>query len=295
MGSALSLLGLSIDDQNNMSWLQFAICSLVPFGQMWARIFYMNGSLDKWWTFIPIFFFPPFQFIPMLMMKYGYIQRGEGADVIDKWIAIPIIAKFLIPFIVPVLGLEDGMINDLVQGLIMLGTILIPNMIRRSENCKDGITSDSVGKGFMDSVVEFSLPSVLLTVIPYLPMVGSIVSIVQSIPLIGDFANQLIWVMCFAFVYVVVNIINQNTMATYCTAPLTGNTQDKIIFWISIALKGISYFADSAMDMVGDLQGSMQQGMQGMYGMPSMPSMYGMYGMRGGSELSNLAKLSAFA
>ena len=30
--------------------------TLLPFGQLWSRIFDYNGTVEMWWFFIPLFF-----------------------------------------------------------------------------------------------------------------------------------------------------------------------------------------------------------------------------------------------
>ena len=50
------------------------IMGLIPLGQLWARIFNFNGSLDKWWLMFPLFLIPPFSFIPLILMKMGFVS-----------------------------------------------------------------------------------------------------------------------------------------------------------------------------------------------------------------------------
>ena len=51
---------------------------LIPMGQLWARIFKLNGSLDHKWSMLPFFMIPPLQFIPIIMMKFGMFKKGKG-------------------------------------------------------------------------------------------------------------------------------------------------------------------------------------------------------------------------
>ena len=62
-------IGNFFSGPSKLSWLQVLILGIVPLGQLWARIFYFNGSLDKWWLMFPIFLLPPFSFLPLIMMK----------------------------------------------------------------------------------------------------------------------------------------------------------------------------------------------------------------------------------
>jgi hypothetical protein len=228
---------------NRLSWMQVLVMGLVPLGQLWARIFYFKGSLDKWWLMFPLLLFPPFSFIPLIMMKFGMVADGKGSDPVDKIMLLPIIAKFIIPFILPFIVDEDehAFLFSLVGFVLQLLTIMVANLTRRHTNCKD-ITTDSVGKAGIDSVIAYGMGDITAFAIGFIPFVGMFFSVLEMIPVIGDFVNQIVWSLGFAATYIIINMFNQDNMSKYCSTPFTGNVQDKIPFIISIiAIIGLNF------------------------------------------------------
>ena len=80
----------------SLSWVQIFILTIIPLGQLYARIFYLKGSLDSKWALFPLFMIPPLQFIPIMMMKLKLIKKGKGGQPYDYFMLIPIILKFVL-------------------------------------------------------------------------------------------------------------------------------------------------------------------------------------------------------
>jgi hypothetical protein len=227
-----------------ITWLQVLILGLIPLGQLWARIFYFKGSLDKWWLMFPMLLIPPFSFIPMLLMKFGFVQDGKGSDPIDKIMLLPIIAKFIIPFILPYMIDEEdhGMLFTLVGITLQILTIMIANLTRRWYNCtKDnkpgaesiGISFDSIGKAGMDSVIAYGIGEIIPFGFGFIPVIGIVYSIIEALPVIGPFVHDIFWTLGFTATYILINMFNGDDLNKYCNTPFTGNTQDRIPFIIS--------------------------------------------------------------
>ena len=228
---------------NRLSWMQVLIMGLIPLGQLWARIFTFKGSLDKWWLMFPLLLFPPFSFIPLIMMKFGMISDGKGSNPVDKIMLLPIIAKFIIPFILPFVvdDEEHEFLFSLVSFVLQLLTIMIANLTRRYTNC-DNITVDSIGKSGIDSVIAYGMADITVFAIGFLPFIGIAISVLEMIPIIGDFVDDIIWSLGFAATYIIINMFNQDNMQKYCSTPFSGNLQDKIPFIISvIAIIGLNF------------------------------------------------------
>jgi hypothetical protein len=232
-----------IGKANRLSWSQVLVMGLIPLGQLWARIFTFKGSLDKWWLMFPLLLFPPLSFIPLIMMKFGMISDGKGSNPVDKIMLLPIIAKFIIPFILPFVidDEEHEFLFSLVGFVLQLLTIMVANLTRRHTNCSD-ITLDSVGKSGIDSVIAYGMADITVFAIGFVPFVGIAISALEMIPFIGDFVNDIIWTLGFAGTYVIINMFNQDNMQKYCSTPFTGNLQDKIPFIVSIiAIIGLNF------------------------------------------------------
>lgn len=223
--------------ESKLTWTQVLILGLIPLGQLWARIFYFNGSLDKWWLMFPMLLIPPFSFIPLLMMKAGFVKEGKGANPLDYWMIIPIVAKFVIPFIMPFMINQDSeILTSIVTMIFQMLCIMIANLARRHMNCKEqGITMDSIGKAGIDSTIAFGIGDISSLVIPLVPFVGIFTSTIEMIPFIGGFVDSILWTLGFVTAYVLINMFNQDNISNFCSTPFTGNLQDKIPFFISVA------------------------------------------------------------
>ena len=93
MGNFVS--SMSKDDPGKLSWMQVLILGLIPLGQLWARIFNFNGSLDKWWLLMPPLSIPPLSLIPAFMIAFGKIKKGQGGSPYDLYMIIPAICSIL--------------------------------------------------------------------------------------------------------------------------------------------------------------------------------------------------------
>lgn len=230
-----------------LTLLQTIFFSLIPLGQLWARIFYFKGSLDKWWLMFPMLLIPPFSFIPMFMMKMGFVADGKGSNPLDYWMLIPIMVKFMVPFILPVIVDEDSeTLFSIISLMIQLLSIMFANLARRYTNCNQTITTDSIGKAGIDSTISMAVGDITAFVIPWIPVVGTVISVIEMIPVIGDFIDSILWTLGFVTAYVLINMFNQDDMSKFCSTPFSGNTQDKIPFYISI----IALFGMKLVDML---------------------------------------------
>jgi len=254
MDFILKKFGLDPNVAGRLTWKEVIILSLIPGGQLYARVAKFKGSLDKWWLMFPLALFPPLSFIPMTLMKYGYVADGNGADPVDKIMLLPIIAKFILPFIMPYLiDKESRVVNIIVGFIFKLILVMLCNLYRRYENCNKTITVDSVGKAGIDSVIATSVGDVVPIAMNYVPIVGTLYSIMSFIPVIGNpnVLDSIFWTVGFGATYVLINMFNQVNMEKLCTTPFTGNLEDKIPFYTAIialiVAHGFNYF------MGGDL------------------------------------------
>lgn len=237
MGNFLSSIFGTIVDGGKLSWNQVLILGLVPLGQLYARVNIFNGSLDKWWLMFPLLLFPPLSFIPLIMMKFGLIKDGTGSKPIDNFMLIPIIAKLIIPFILPFIINEDSsLLFTIVSFVLQLITVMTANLIRRKENCKE-ISTDSVGKAGVDSIIAIAAGEITSFAIGFIPLIGMFISMLKNLPVIGGVIDSLVWSVGFAGTYVLINMFNQDpNINKLCSSPFIGNIQDRMPFIGSIAV-----------------------------------------------------------
>jgi len=237
MGNFLGSIFGTIADGGKLSWNQVLILGLVPLGQLYARVNIFNGSLDKWWLMFPLLLFPPLSFIPLIMMKFGLVKNGNGSKPVDNFMLIPIIAKLIIPFILPFIINEDSsLLFTIVSFVLQLITVMTANLIRRKDNCKE-ITTDSVGKAGVDSIIAIAAGEITSFAIGFVPLIGIFISMLKNLPVIGGIVDSLVWSVGFAGAYVLINMFNQDpNINKLCSSPFTGNIQDRIPLIGSLAV-----------------------------------------------------------
>ena len=220
-----------------LTWWGVFWLSLIPFGQLYARVNYYNGSLDKF--FLIFFQLPPFSFIPMILIKYGYIKDGKGAAVSDAFMYIPILLSFLLP---PIIGKifeklefdEFEFIQSALVTLLIIGSIFAINIYRRSISCKEGITTDSIGKAGIDAVIEYGFSTGIPILLTFIPGIGDVLDMAMGMPIIGPFISNIIWAICFIGLYTLFNMFNQDDIDRYCSTPFYGNFLDQVMFFIAL-------------------------------------------------------------
>ena len=223
----------------NLTLLQSIIVGLVPFAQVYARIKWLNGSLDKIWTLIPIFMFPPFSIIPAIMMKFGYVADGQGGVPYDSFMLIPIIAKFLLALIVPSflnLFTEDEASDTailLTQIFLQLLINTVPFLIRSYKLCTNSFNNWT--KAFSDGTIANICGDILPVILTFIPIVGEVILEIKNIPLIGDLAKPLIWTLGYSTAYIFINMVNGTYKDSFCKPSLFGrNIIEQIIFIVSL-------------------------------------------------------------
>jgi len=227
---------MSFGTKNNISLFNLILLSIIPYGPLYARVFKLNGSLDKKFLlpllFIPIF---PFQFINMLLMYFGYIKPGPGkTKPYDNYMIFPIIIKLILPLFINRIPIFYNYKN-LINLVITIIVITILNINKRKQNCKDNENDkkmtyiDYLPKAILDAFSEHTLTEIsgnvirliisilgifvfpLNLIIPIAQLIGSFVgidflSIIQSITSI----------LGFNISYILINMINFDNLNKYC-------------------------------------------------------------------------------
>lgn len=221
MGNLINSVIGNSDSASQVSLLAVIISAIIPMGQFFIRIFWLDGSLDKIWTMFPLLWFFPFSIIPSLLMYNGYIKKEKYGKPYDNFVLIPIIAKFILSLVLSIiLGIDDNMFITL-AGQLLLG--MIPSLIRASDvcdkfqksPCKD-LTFKSIGKALVDSTIANGVGELLPMLLGFLPIIGPMISTISMLPIIGSQFENIVWSMGFFITYVFINIINVNFMDKYC-------------------------------------------------------------------------------
>ena len=229
----LSFLKLKME----LSILKIILYIFIPFGPLYARIVDLNGTLDHPWTMFPVFNVFPFSIIPVLMIAFGAIKKGNGSKPYDIFMIIPIVCRIIFILIINWMMPDYTTLKSLIVLFISIISIMIPNIIRRYENCKDRPDKDnnsySILNGkqwyrtFVDSYFELGFSEIFIIMINFVPFVGIGFKILSMLPFVGGFLDNILWLFGFISGYVIINMYNQANMDDMCY-PEVFNTSNEI-------------------------------------------------------------------
>ena len=176
------------------------------FGQLIARIVYLNGSFDMPWLFF--FSIPPLSIIPAILMMFGIIKKGKGGKPYDFLIFVPIIVsilsdiflkKYFLPYKVPFVKMI----------LIILSTYIV-YWYKSKKICSK--SSAPVSKILENTLATNVLIGVMAIVLKFIPVIGIGITIISKLI---PFSNYIINAFSIFMVYIVMNMINGSSK-DYC-------------------------------------------------------------------------------
>jgi hypothetical protein len=207
-------------DNVQMNIPEMLMYGLIPgFGQLLMRIDKFGGSLDKPYLLFPLLLFPPFSFIPVLAAKFGFLNKVDGGKILDIYVLIPIIFRFILILVMAQIGLPGGI---LLQVGLIFAAIFITNIIRvlTEERCKlpsgvSGNFGNKLLKEMADSMVEYAAGILVLFSTEFIPIIGGILGGLRQLqlPVIGDISQIIdasIWSIGLVCGYMIMKMIDAN-------------------------------------------------------------------------------------
>lgn len=212
--------------------------SLLPGGQLIARIFNYDGSLDQPWFLFPLFLIFPFQIIPLLLMYYGYIKKGKGGKVYDNYIWIPIIIRFIIEISKYMIlkyiinnSSTNNIICNVIGELIIIISIMITKYLHTNDSCKIlevpepkynpnlfTLLCDSIfenGIAFMIKPI-LNLLILILNIIPGIAIVSTLIDILIPEGMFTRIWTSICWLFGYSFIYIIQNMFQQFNLSGLC-------------------------------------------------------------------------------
>jgi hypothetical protein len=204
---------------SEMTFLGGFLYTIIPFGQLWTRIYDYNGSVDMWWFFIPLFMIPPFQFIPILFIILGYIKKGKNnkaEQAYDNYIWIPIITKFLMQ-IVGGMIIQDSYFYFIIEAVVII-SIIITKYLHSTYICKvakkeiDFSTVKLMGVRFVTTVIEAIFEN----------SIGGLSNLIFSmtydtlLPVLPDILTSVFWTFGYIYIYVIQNMFAEEDIDNHC-------------------------------------------------------------------------------
>ena len=193
------------------------IHALIPFGPMKLRVVDLNGSADHMWTLFPIFQIPPFSLIPTMMMKLGNIRRGRlKGKPYDGFVVLAVVLRLLSNILIDKL---DEPWASIFNVLINLLAVMLPFIIRiyspLCNLCKSNLDQgfDVIIKILSSSAVMMAVIEALTIGLSYVPLIGTVPSLIEAIPIIGPL---ILYAIYFLPLYIFNNIRRENNLSKFC-------------------------------------------------------------------------------
>ena len=207
------------------------LTTVIPFfGQIIARISYLNGSLDKPWLLL--FGVPPLTLIPALMIMFGLIKKGKGGKPWDYYILIPIILNIIMGFVLK----EYGIKGQIIKYVVLLLSFFFIYWLRSKKLCKN--KSARFTKILTDSLITYILMEVMKIVLEYVPLIGIMIKVIDKTIPYGYLIVDAFSIFC---VYILTNMINSSS-SNFCKTT-TKNKYIAILILISIIITYKNYLS----------------------------------------------------
>ena len=195
--------------------------TLIPFAQLWARIYDYNGTVDMWWFFIPIFMIPPFQYIPILFMFLGYIKKGKNnkaEQAYDNYIWIPIITKFIMQIVAGSI-ITDSYFYFIIEAVVII-SIIITKYLHSTYICKvakkevDFSIIKLGGIRFVTTLIE----AIFENSIGALSGTGLIYGFGWDtpVPIIHNVLTFIFWMIGYIYIYIIQNMFAEEDIDNHC-------------------------------------------------------------------------------
>lgn len=154
-------------------------------GQLYTRIHHLNGSLDKPWLLLFLFF--PLSIISSIWFFMDWVDEGQGSDPVDEWMYILPISSVIFTYIFYNLCDTSDFISTPLILIFNIVTFAASRIIRKSKDCpnKDNLSyGRSVSVGIIASIVALAIniASSFLSYVPYIGIIFSLWGMVGMIP-----------------------------------------------------------------------------------------------------------------
>lgn len=141
-------------------------------GQLYTRIQHLNGSLDKPWLLLFLFF--PLSIVSSIWFFAGWVDEGQGSDPVDEWMYILPISSVIFTFIFYNLCDTSDMISTPLILIFNIVTFAASRVMRKSKDCpnKENLSyGRSVSVGIIASIIALAT-NLLSTFLSYIPFIG---------------------------------------------------------------------------------------------------------------------------
>jgi hypothetical protein len=198
-------------------------CMCLP--QLYLRVFYLNGSLDKWWLLL--FAIPPLNIIPMIFFFMNWIKSAPKTESpIDYYMWLPVLANIFGSSLSGWLlegNKEDpdyeepGIGNKIMQSFV---TMLLPIIagiaafyLRDLTMCEVQYkVVPDISNAITNAIITQGFSQMMYGLLFYIPYIKFGIMFVDNI----SFLKYLVLTIMYISFYIIINMLNSSSAKSYC-------------------------------------------------------------------------------
>ena len=183
-------------------------------GQLYVRINYLDGSLDKPWLLLPFFWIPPLSFIPAGYLFFNKIEKGKIGSPYDSSMLYAIISAIIIPIIINKIEYFDNYKGKILKTFLLFIMVYLSLYIKEKKICKDNIDHFKI----MRNVSIANIISIIMPLfISFIPIFGTLLTIIRSLfEGIDIIINSILIGLSYMFVILIINMYQGTYLDKYC-------------------------------------------------------------------------------
>jgi len=183
-------------------------------GQIITRISYLDGSLDKPWLLIPIFWFPPLSFIPGIMIWLNKVEKGKTGSPFESSMLLAVISAILLPIILNKFEIFDGYRGKILKNLIMYLTVYLSLYYRENNICKEKLDYYRLLRN--TSIINLS-GVIMPFLIGLMPIIGWLITILGATSdTMSDIMDGVLKGLSYMFIILLLNMYQGTYLDSYC-------------------------------------------------------------------------------
>jgi len=183
-------------------------------GQIITRISYLDGSLDKPWLLLPIFWFPPLSFIPGVLIWLNKVEKGKTGSPFEYSMLFAIISAILLPILLNKFEIFDGYKGKILKNIIMYMTVYLSLYYRENNICKEKLD-------YFRLLRNTSIVNLTGVVMPFIIGMMPIINFITMIE--SDIIDGILKGLSYMFIILILNMYQGTYLDSYCN-----DTQEKI-------------------------------------------------------------------
>lgn len=199
-------------------------------GQVLTRIFFLDGSLDKWYLLIPPFTTFPISLYPGYLLYNSDIKNGAGGPPYDELILLPALVSGIMTLVIDSV-LDKGIASAIFK--FMINMLCIGYVLYHKDDKNCNLNTPHIDKIIVHSIIFVSLIPLMPMLFSYIPYFDKVIEKISGTSDYSEmFANVFIRFISIVFMYIMYNIYYGLDPRKSCAKNYNGKHHELIIYII---------------------------------------------------------------